>query len=94
MGKNNKTFVEKIPFSKESLVQFRQNYTNDPSEKSRYLLDYPTVYIANDKYRGKYSVYVGETLIFIEEPLNIWRLIMPLVMNGIYLIIVIIHHYI
>src|SRR5699024_3658117 len=22
---------------------------------------YPTVYIANDKYRGKYSVYVGET---------------------------------
>ena len=31
MGKNNKTFVEKIPFSKESLVQFRQNYTNDPS---------------------------------------------------------------
>ncbi|MDY4647056.1 MAG: DNA/RNA helicase domain-containing protein [Aerococcus suis] len=61
MGKNNKTFVEKIPFSKESLVQFRQNYTNDPSEKSRYLLDYPTVYIANDKYRGKYSVYVGET---------------------------------
>ena len=62
---SEEVFIEKIPFTKEAIDQFRKDQLYPIKKSTKYFLNYPTVYIANHIEKGKkddkYNVYVGET---------------------------------
>lgn len=61
---NRRAFVETVPFTNEGLAEFVELLTPvgaDRHPDARYLLDYPTVYVAHHQASDKYKVYVGET---------------------------------
>ena len=57
--------VYNFPFKNQSIDKLESSITDEYQENSKYLLDFPTVYVINDskasKYQQRYTVYVGET---------------------------------
>lgn len=52
--------VYNLAYNEEALKEFKERFILN--KDSKYLLNYPTVYIVNDKdERQSYTVYVGET---------------------------------
>ncbi|HFU1108894.1 TPA: DUF2075 domain-containing protein, partial [Streptococcus suis] len=54
-------FIEEIKFNKEDLDLFIEETKSKNDKNREYLLEYPTVYIANHKEKDDFYVYVGET---------------------------------
>lgn len=62
MKKVSAPIIRELYYSKEALEKFETEIYNADEREKKLFLNYPTVYIVNDKYDNKnYSVYVGET---------------------------------
>lgn len=60
---SNKVIIQEFPYNQTGLQQLRDNAQKDGHD-NRYLYQYPTVYIINDKSKNgknQYAVYIGET---------------------------------
>lgn len=58
---SSNAFIEEIKFNKEDLDLFIEETKSKNDKNREYLLEYPTVYIANHKEKDEFYVYVGET---------------------------------
>ncbi|HFU4216568.1 TPA: GIY-YIG nuclease family protein, partial [Streptococcus suis] len=58
---SSNAFIEEIKFNKEDLDLFIEETKSKNDKNREYLLEYPTVYIANHKEKDDFYVYVGET---------------------------------
>ncbi|MGF3215028.1 DUF2075 domain-containing protein [Facklamia sp. P12945] len=62
MTKISKPVINEIEYTADGLKRFAENSVNFNKDIRKYLLDYPTVYIINNKVKNDiYSVYIGET---------------------------------
>ena len=60
----DRAYVEAVPFTSEGLAELIGRLApagTDRAPSAKYLLDFPTVYVAHHQVTGKYKVYVGET---------------------------------
>ncbi|MHC5228943.1 DUF2075 domain-containing protein [Enterococcus sp. LJL99] len=54
--------IHEIDYDKNKLEEFKTIISTEKENKQKLLLNYPTVYIVNDKQKNeKYSVYIGES---------------------------------
>lgn len=62
MGKIAKPIIYEIDYTEEGLKRFNDSAVNFSKKNREYLIDYPTVYVINNKSKkSTYNVYVGET---------------------------------
>lgn len=59
MSAISKPIIKEVDYTSESLEELKISPMSENDYK--YLFDYPTVYIVNDKNKKKFNVYVGET---------------------------------
>lgn len=60
----SRAFVEAVPYSNAGLQQLVDRLSPQDADRrsdAKFLLDYPTVYVAHHQASGKYKVYEGET---------------------------------
>jgi len=62
MEKIPKPIIHEITYSEEGLKNFSDSAVNISKKNREYLIDYPTVYVINNKTKkDSYNIYVGET---------------------------------
>lgn len=62
MKKIPKPIIHEINYSEEGLKNFSDSAVNFSKKNREYLIDYPTVYVINNKTKkDSYNIYVGET---------------------------------
>lgn len=62
MKKIPKPIIHEIIYSEEGLKKFNDSAVNFSKKNREYLIDYPTVYVINNKTKkDSYNIYVGET---------------------------------
>ncbi|WP_443255851.1 DUF2075 domain-containing protein [Streptococcus sp. S784/96/1] len=55
----SKPIIKEVDYNSDSLIELKNSLTS--GNESKYLFDYPTVYIVNNQNKNKFNVYVGET---------------------------------
>ncbi len=62
MDKKDLPIIHELAYTNQGLQTFEADVREESELKEKLLLNYPTVYIVNDKEKSKkFSVYIGET---------------------------------
>ena len=71
MSRLSSPIVYEVNFKQESLLNFKYQLSSQDIKDSELLLEYPTVYIVNDKMKNnQYNVYIGETTDIINRSIQ------------------------